>query len=98
MGHPLLSLCLNLDARKGVENHVQIMTIMIQIRDPSVVLHHTKAHLKPSREGAPFPTHQVSIQYYHYSLYYHLYPDICPGLPLLSVQAPLHDGDICSPG
>ena len=33
----------------------------------SVVLHHTKAHLKPAGEGAPFPTHQD----YHYFPYQH---------------------------
>ena len=32
-----------------------------------MVLHHTKAHLKPAREGAPFPTHQD----YHYFPYRH---------------------------
>ena len=29
------------------------------------MLHHTKAHLKPAKEGAPFPTHQD----YHYFPY-----------------------------
>jgi len=33
--------------------------------EKSVVLHHTKAHLKPSNEGAAFPTHQD----YHYFPY-----------------------------
>ena len=38
-----------------------------QSESTSVVLHHTKAHLKPAREGAPFPTHQD----YHYFPYRH---------------------------
>ena len=40
-----------------------IHVLVIQIEDPSVVLHHTKAHLKPAKEGAPFPTHQVRTEY-----------------------------------
>ena len=49
---------------------LHILVFIIQIKDPSVVLHHTKAHLKPSKEGAPFPTHQVGTVYNkadHYS-------------------------------
>ena len=39
-----------------------------EIIEKSVVLHHTKAHLKPAKDGAPFPTHQD----YHYFPYkYH---------------------------
>ena len=38
------------------------------ILEKSIVLHHTKAHLKPANEGAPSPTHQD----YHYFPYkYH---------------------------
>ncbi len=25
----------------------------------NILLHHTKAHIKPPEKGAPFPTHQV---------------------------------------
>ena len=35
------------------------------MESPDIVLHHTKAHLKPSGEGAPFPMHQD----YHYFPY-----------------------------
>ncbi len=30
------------------------------IGSPNVLLHHTKAHIKPPGIGAPFPTHQVN--------------------------------------
>lgn len=30
------------------------------IGSPNVLLHHTKAHIKPPGIGAPFPTHQVT--------------------------------------
>jgi len=29
------------------------------IGSPNILLHHTKAHLKPPGIGSPFPTHQV---------------------------------------
>lgn len=29
----------------------------------NILLHHTKAHVKPPEKGAPFPTHQVKIKY-----------------------------------
>lgn len=32
------------------------------IGSPNVLLHHTKAHIKPPGVGAPFPTHQVKIR------------------------------------
>lgn len=32
------------------------------IGSPNVLLHHTKAHIKPPGIGAPFPTHQVNIR------------------------------------
>ncbi len=35
---------------------------------PNIILHHTKAHLKPPEHGAPYPMHQD----YHYCPYkYH---------------------------
>ena len=40
---------------------------IIKSESTSVVLHHTKAHLKPAMEGAAFPTHQD----YHYFPYKH---------------------------
>jgi len=40
--------------------------VLGQIVGTSVVLHHTKAHLKPPKEGAPFPTHQ-DFHYFPYS-------------------------------
>lgn len=37
------------------------------VGSPNVCLHHTKAHIKPEKIGATFPTHQVhtfaSIQF-----------------------------------
>ena len=44
-----------------------IMNNCLELEKASVVLHHTKAHLKPAKEGAPFPTHQD----YHYFPYKH---------------------------
>ena len=44
-----------------------IMNNCLELEQASVVLHHTKAHLKPAKEGAPFPTHQD----YHYFPYKH---------------------------
>ncbi|CAL8125180.1 unnamed protein product [Orchesella dallaii] len=35
------------------------------IESPNILLHHTKAHIKPPEKGAPFPTHQD----YHYFPY-----------------------------
>jgi hypothetical protein len=29
------------------------------IGSPNILLHHTKAHVKPPQVGSPFPTHQV---------------------------------------
>ena len=67
-----------------------LLVLNIQIKDPSVVLHHTKAHLKPSKEGAPFPTHQVGTEYNkddHYLI-------TCLGLSLFPLQAPLNVGHL----
>ena len=35
------------------------------MKSPNILLHHTKAHLKPPSKGAPFPMHQD----YHYFPY-----------------------------
>ena len=45
--------------------HPGLMDCLEDLLEGSVVLHHTKAHLKPPKEGAPFPTHQD----YHYFPY-----------------------------
>ena len=53
---------------KLMDSLEDIMTNCLEdLEEPSVVLHHTKAHLKPAREGAAFPTHQD----YHYFPYKH---------------------------
>lgn len=33
------------------------------IGSKDILLHHTKAHVKPPGKGSPFPMHQVTIQY-----------------------------------
>ena len=45
--------------------HPAMLDSLEDLMQGSVVLHHTKAHLKPPKDGAPFPTHQD----YHYFPY-----------------------------
>jgi len=45
--------------------HPKLLDCLEDLMHGSVVLHHTKAHLKPPKDGAPFPTHQD----YHYFPY-----------------------------
>jgi len=45
--------------------HPTLLDCLEDLMQGSVVLHHTKAHLKPPKHGAPFPTHQD----YHYFPY-----------------------------
>lgn len=45
--------------------HPQLLDSLEDLLQSCVVLHHTKAHVKPPKEGAPFPTHQD----YHYFPY-----------------------------
>lgn len=40
-------------------NKTLVDSVSELIGSPNVLLHHTKAHIKPPGVGAPFPTHQV---------------------------------------
>ena len=40
--------------------HKKMMDFCEDVMDtPNILLHHTKAHLKPPGTGSPFPMHQV---------------------------------------
>jgi phytanoyl-CoA hydroxylase len=45
--------------------HPDMLDSLEDLMQGSVVLHHTKAHMKPPKDGSPFPTHQD----YHYFPY-----------------------------
>ena len=60
-------LLLNSKMMDSIKDLMDECVDMEGVKDKSVILHHTKAHLKPAKEGAPFPTHQD----YHYFPYNH---------------------------
>lgn len=62
-GNSVLSIH-NLQCHSGVFTRLLLNDKLLDavselIGSPNVLLHHTKAHLKPPKVGAQFPTHQV---------------------------------------
>lgn len=56
----------NLQCHAGIFTRMLLKESLVDavselIGSSNVLLHHTKAHIKPPGIGAPFPTHQVKI-------------------------------------
>lgn len=43
-------------------NEFLVTSVAQILQSDDILLHHTKAHVKPPGNGSPFPMHQVSFQ------------------------------------
>lgn len=81
----------------NLQNNAAIFTKMLlnenlldaveQIMDTKdILLHHTKAHVKPPGKGSPFPMHQVILVNYSFKWYRKSLSLKMSGLPIFSIQ------------